>query len=48
VSAKFLPESADPEGLAALYPAETLARLVELKRVWDPANLFRRNFNIKP
>jgi FAD/FMN-containing dehydrogenase len=48
VSAKFLPESADPEDLAALYPAETLARLVELKRVWDPANLFRRNFNIKP
>jgi hypothetical protein len=40
VSAKFLPESADPEDLAALYPAETLARLVELKRVWDPANLF--------
>ena len=40
--------SETPEDLAALYPAETMARLVELKRVWDPANLFRRNFNITP
>lgn len=37
-----------PEDLAALYPPETLARLVEVKRVWDPANQFRRNFNIRP
>jgi FAD/FMN-containing dehydrogenase len=36
------------EDLAALYPDETLARLTEVKRVWDPENLFRRNFNIKP
>jgi FAD/FMN-containing dehydrogenase len=36
------------EDLAALYPAETLARLTEVKRAWDPDNLFRRNFNIKP
>jgi FAD/FMN-containing dehydrogenase len=78
VSAKFLPEGADPdliaearatwqtigehgvgsyagflgsdtpEDLAALYPPETLARLVEVKRAWDPANQFRRNFNNKP
>jgi len=40
--------SDSPEDLAALYPAETMARLVEVKRVWDPANLFRRNFNIRP
>lgn len=36
------------EDLAALYPPETLARLVEVKRAWDPDNLFRRNFNIRP
>jgi hypothetical protein len=34
--------------LAALYPPATLARLVEVKRTWDPENLFRRNFNIAP
>jgi FAD/FMN-containing dehydrogenase len=37
-----------PEDLAALYPPETLARLVEVKRAWDPDNVFRRNFNIRP
>lgn len=37
-----------PEDLAALYPPATLARLVEVKRAWDPDNVFRRNFNIKP
>jgi hypothetical protein len=37
-----------PEDLAALYPPETMARLVEVKRAWDPGNVFRRNFNIVP
>jgi FAD/FMN-containing dehydrogenase len=37
-----------PEDLAALYPPATLARLVEVKRAWDPDNVFRRNFNIRP
>jgi hypothetical protein len=37
-----------PEDLAALYPSETLARLVTVKRAWDPDNVFRRNFNIVP
>lgn len=36
------------EDLAALYPPQTLARLVEVKRAWDPDNVFRRNFNIAP
>lgn len=36
------------EDLAALYPSETLARLTEVKRAWDPDNVFRRNFNIAP
>jgi FAD/FMN-containing dehydrogenase len=45
--AGFLAEDT-PEDLAALYPPETLARLVEVKRAWDPDNVFRRNFNIAP
>ena len=40
--------SDSPEDLATLYPPETLARLVEVKRGWDPDNVFRRNFNIRP
>lgn len=34
--------------IAALWPAETLERLRQVKRTWDPDNLFRRNFNIVP
>jgi hypothetical protein len=38
-----------PEGPAHLhraYPGATWDRLVEVKRRWDPANLFRNNHNI--
>lgn len=45
--AGFLGSDTD-EDLAALYPSETLARLTEVKRAWDPDNVFRRNFNIRP
>jgi FAD/FMN-containing dehydrogenase len=37
-----------PDDLAALWPAETMKRLVEAKRTWDPDNVFRRNFNVRP
>jgi FAD/FMN-containing dehydrogenase len=37
-----------PEDVATLYRPETLARLVGVKRAWDPDNVFRRNFNIRP
>jgi FAD/FMN-containing dehydrogenase len=35
-------------GLAAAYPARTLARLRQVKRAYDPENLFRLNQNITP
>jgi len=34
--------------LAALWPAATRERLVDVKRTWDPDNTFRRNFNVSP
>ncbi len=43
----FLGTNSD-EDIAALWPADTLERLREVKRAWDPDNLFRRNFNIAP
>ena len=36
------------EDMAALWPAETLERLRQVKRTWDPDNVFRRNFNVVP
>src|SRR5215208_1863447 len=44
--AGFLASDTDDD-LASLYTPETLARLVEVKRAWDPDNVFRRNFNIR-
>jgi FAD/FMN-containing dehydrogenase len=38
----------DPASVAAAYPAATLARLREIKGLWDPDNLFRHNHNIEP
>ena len=37
-----------PERLREAFPAGTLARLREVKRRYDPTNLFRDNFNIDP
>jgi hypothetical protein len=34
--------------LAAFGGAAKLERLRELKRAWDPGNLFRRNHNVAP
>ena len=36
------------EDVAALWPTATLERLREVKRTWDPENIFRRNFNVAP
>ena len=40
--------SATDDDIAALWPAEALDRLRQVKRVWDPENAFRRNFNVVP
>ena len=37
-----------PERIGEAWPPATLERLRELKRRYDPANLFRDNFNIEP
>jgi FAD/FMN-containing dehydrogenase len=36
------------EGVRSAYPPETYARLAEIKRRYDPDNLFHRNQNIPP
>jgi FAD/FMN-containing dehydrogenase len=45
--AGFLGSDTDDD-IAALWPSATLARLTEVKRAWDPDNVFRRNFNVRP
>jgi hypothetical protein len=37
-----------PARVRAAYPGKTWERLVEIKRKWDPRNLFRLNQNIAP
>jgi FAD/FMN-containing dehydrogenase len=45
--AGFLGPATDAE-VAAAYPAATYQRLAEVKRRYDPGNVFRRNHNIHP
>jgi hypothetical protein len=41
-------EEGDDAAVRATYGTEKLARLVALKRAWDPDNVFRLNQNIRP
>jgi len=44
----FVNDEDDPDRVRAAYPGATWDRLVEVKRRYDPQNLFRRNQNIRP
>jgi FAD/FMN-containing dehydrogenase len=45
--ANFLSSATDTD-VAAVYPAATRERLAEIKRRYDPANLFAGNHNVRP
>ena len=47
VYVNFLHREGD-DRIRAAYPGATWQRLVDLKRRWDPTNLFRNNQNIQP
>jgi FAD/FMN-containing dehydrogenase len=47
VYVNFLTDEGE-RGIHAAYPPATYARLVALKNMYDPTNLFRMNQNIKP
>jgi FAD/FMN-containing dehydrogenase len=40
--------STDPSWVARMYPPAVLARLTEVKRRWDPRNVFSRTHNVLP
>ncbi len=50
VTGRYVNEIAEagPEETRAIYGDAKLARLTELKRAWDPDNVFRLNHNIVP
>jgi FAD/FMN-containing dehydrogenase len=47
VYSNFLGDEGDAR-IREAYPAGTYERLVDVKRRYDPTNLFHRNQNIRP
>ena len=47
VYANFLEDEGD-DRIRSAYPADTYARLADVKRRYDPRNLFHLNQNIRP
>jgi FAD/FMN-containing dehydrogenase len=47
VYGNFTP-STDPGWAAKMFTPAAMARLCEIKREWDPSNVFCRNHNVKP
>jgi hypothetical protein len=45
--ANFNSTAADTD-VAAAYPTDTYKRLAAVKRQYDPANLFKANYNVRP
>jgi FAD/FMN-containing dehydrogenase len=41
-------DSDTPDDVALVFPADTMKRLVEVKRARDPDNVFHRNLNVVP
>ncbi len=50
IEGRYANENADagPAATLAIYGAAKVARLGQLKRTWDPDNVFRRNHNVEP
>jgi hypothetical protein len=50
VMGRYVNEMAEagPEVTRAIYGDAKLARLTELKRAWDPKNVFHLNHNVVP
>ncbi|HEY3163174.1 MAG TPA: FAD-binding oxidoreductase [Candidatus Limnocylindrales bacterium] len=50
IEGRYANENSDvgPEETRVIYGDAKLARLADLKRRWDPDNVFRRNHNIEP
>ncbi len=40
--------STDPSWVTRMFPPPTLRRLTEVKRRWDPRNVFSRTHNVLP
>ncbi len=50
IEGRYANENADtgPDETRRIYGDATVARLAELKRTWDPDNVFRLNHNVEP